>query len=120
MREVVLGNVDQLRDRLRKQSKLKGRQPDDIALADVRALLPPRPLEGHRRDLLIEYLHRFNDAHGALREGHLVALAREMNVSMAEVFEVASFYHHFEVVRDDAAVASVTVRVCDGLSCELA
>ncbi|RYY52169.1 MAG: NADH-quinone oxidoreductase subunit F, partial [Comamonadaceae bacterium] len=75
---------------------------------------------GHRRDLLIEHLHRLNDAHGALHDHHLVALAREMNIPMAEVFEVATFYHHFEIVRGGDAAPGLTVRVCDGLACELA
>ena len=78
------------------------------------------PPEGHRRDRLIEHLHCLQDAHGALREGHLVALAGEMRLSMAEVYEVASFYHHFDIVADDAAVAPRTLRVCTGLSCQLA
>ena len=117
---VPLATEDQLRQRLRRHGRLKGRQPDDEALRDVRDCIGPRPPQGHRRDLLIEHLHRLNDRFGALREPHLVALSREMNVPMAEVFEVASFYHHFEVVPADAAVPSLTVRVCDGLACELA
>ncbi|HYD77033.1 NAD(P)H-dependent oxidoreductase subunit E, partial [Ramlibacter sp.] len=105
---------------IRRQAKLKGRQPEEQALAEVRECLGPRPAEGHRRDLLIEYLHRLNDRFGALREPHLVALARETGIPMAEVYEVASFYHHFEVVPADAAVPALTVRVCDSLSCSLA
>jgi formate dehydrogenase len=106
---VALGTADQLRDRIRRKSKLKGRQPDEQALAEVRDCLGPRPPEGHRRDLLIEHLHRLNDRFGALREPHLVALSREMNVPMAEIYEVATFYHHFEVVPADAAVPGLTV-----------
>jgi len=121
---VPLATVDQLRDRIRRKSKLKGRQADDASLEEVRALIGPRPAEGHRRDLLIEYLHRLNDAHRCLHERHLVALAKEMNLPMAEVYEVATFYHHFEVVKGDAngdgIAPGLTVRVCDGLSCELA
>jgi formate dehydrogenase beta subunit len=117
---VPLGTPDELRQRIRKKSRLKGRQPEEAALDDVRALIGPRPPQGHRRDLLIEFLHRLNDAHGALFERHLVALARETNIPMAEVFEVASFYHHFEVVRDCEAAPGLTVRVCDSLACELA
>ncbi|MBU2285352.1 MAG: NAD(P)H-dependent oxidoreductase subunit E, partial [Gammaproteobacteria bacterium] len=109
-----------MRQRIRRKSKLKGRQPDDDALAVVRSLIGPPPESGHRRDLLIEHLHRINDAYGGLRDRHLVALAREMNIPMAEVFEVATFYHHFEVVRGDDALARITVRVCDSLACELA
>jgi len=117
---VALATLDDLRVRIRSKSKLKGRQPDEAALAEVRALIGPRPVEGHRRDLLIENLHLLNDAHGGLFERHLVALSREMNVPMAEVFEVATFYHHFEVLRDGDTAPGLTVRVCDGLSCEMA
>lgn len=116
-RTVALATPDELRQRIRKQSKLKGRQPDDMSLAEVRALVGPAP---HRRDLLIEHLHKVNDAYRGLHERHLVALAREMNLPMAEVYEVATFYHHFEVVRDGDAAPGLTVRVCDGLACELA
>ena len=121
---VTLATVDQLRERIRSKSKLKGRQADDASLEEIRALIGQRPTEGHRRDLLIEYLHRLNDAYRCLHERHLVALAREMNIPMAEVYEVATFYHHFDVVRGnangDGKAPSLTVRVCDGLSCELA
>ncbi|GAC1527619.1 MAG: NADH-ubiquinone oxidoreductase-F iron-sulfur binding region domain-containing protein [Ramlibacter sp.] len=120
VQEVALATADQLRERIRRKSKLKGRQPDDQSLLEVRECVGPRPAEGYRRDLLIEHLHLLNDRFGALREPHLVALARVTNVPMAEVFEVATFYHHFEVVGRDAEVASLTVRVCDGLACELA
>ena len=100
--------------------QLKGRQPSDAARAEVRALIGPPPAEGHRRDLLIEHLHALNDHWHGLFERHLVALAAEMRLSMAEVYEVASFYHHFEVLRDDAAAPRLTVRVCQSLSCQLA
>jgi NADH:ubiquinone oxidoreductase subunit F (NADH-binding)/NADH:ubiquinone oxidoreductase subunit E len=114
---VPLGTADDLRSRLRGKAKLKGRQPEAAAVDEVRALIGPGP---HRRDLLIEHLHRLNDAWGGLHERHLVALASEMRLSMAEVFEVATFYHHFEVLRGDAQAPALTVRVCDGLSCEMA
>jgi len=114
---VRLATLDELRGRIRRKSKLKGRQPDHVALEEVRALIGPAP---HRRDLLIEHLHRLNDEWQCLHDRHLVALAREMNLPMAEVFEVATFYHHFEVLRGDDQPAALTVRVCDGLSCELA
>jgi formate dehydrogenase len=113
---VPLASADQMRGRLRKKGQLKGRQPDHVSLAEVQALIGPGP---HRRDLLIENLHRINDAWRGLHDRHLVALAREMNVPMAEVFEVATFYHHFEVLRAGDEPARLTVRVCDGLSCEL-
>ncbi|MBC7434511.1 MAG: NAD(P)H-dependent oxidoreductase subunit E [Bdellovibrionales bacterium] len=120
VKAVALATADDMRERIRKKSRLKGRQPDDVSLAEVRQLIGPRPTEGHRRDLLIEQLHKLNDAYRCLHDRHLVALSREMNVPMAEVYEVATFYHHFEVVRDGEAAPGLTVRVCDGLSCELA
>lgn len=96
---------------------LKGRQADDVSLQEVRDLVGEDAL---RRDLLIEYLHLLNDAYRGLHELHLVALAKVMNIPMAEVYEVATFYHHFEVIRDGETAANLTIRVCDGLSCELA
>jgi NADH:ubiquinone oxidoreductase subunit F (NADH-binding)/NADH:ubiquinone oxidoreductase subunit E len=108
-------------DPIRKpRSQLKGRQPLSDAIIDVRALIGPRPASGHRRDLLIEHLHTLNDHFRGLFERHLVALAHEMNIPMAEVFEVASFYHHFEVLKDDALAPALTIRVCDGLVCAMA
>ncbi|MEN9842260.1 MAG: hypothetical protein RLZZ612_89 [Pseudomonadota bacterium] len=101
--------------------QLKGRQATPQALATVRALIGPRPELGHRRDRLIEHLHALNDAHQGLPLGLLVALASEMGLSMAEVMEVASFYHHFEVLPEGVNNGpALTVRVCDGLSCQLA
>ncbi len=113
---VAVASMDQMRGRLRKKSRLKGRQPDHTSIAEVLAVIGPGP---HRRDLLIENLHKLNDFNRGLRDRHLVALAREMNLPMAEVFEVATFYHHFEVLRDGEEPARITVRVCDGLACEL-
>ncbi|WP_240538378.1 NADH-ubiquinone oxidoreductase-F iron-sulfur binding region domain-containing protein [Rhodoferax sp. PAMC 29310] len=114
---VAVTTVDEMRDRIRRKSKLKGRQVDEVALHEVRALVGDAP---HPRDLLIEHLHKLNDAYRALHDRHLVALAREMNIPMAEVYEVATFYHHFEVLKCDAMASALTVRVCSGLSCELA
>jgi formate dehydrogenase len=113
----TLSTVDEMRETLRRMGQLKGRQADDAALQDVRDLIGEAP---HRRDLLIEHLHQLNDAYRCLHDRHLVALAKEMQLPMAEVFEVATFYHHFEVVRGDEVAPGLTVRVCDGLSCELA
>ena len=96
---------------------LKGRQADDVFLKEIQDLVG---VDAPRRDLLIEYLHLLNDAYRGLHERHLVALAKVMNIPMAEVYEVATFYHHFEVIRDGDVVADLTIRVCDGLSCELA
>ncbi|MEM1429721.1 MAG: NAD(P)H-dependent oxidoreductase subunit E [Pseudomonadota bacterium] len=96
----------------------KGRQVDDRAWEEVRALLGERP---RRRDLLIEHLHLIQDRYGHLSAAHLRALAEEMRLSMAEVYEVATFYAHFDVVREDEAPPpALTIRVCDSLSCELA
>jgi formate dehydrogenase len=120
IREVAVATPDQLRERIRRKSKLKGRQPEEASLQQVSEWIGPAAGDGYPRDLLIEYLHRINDAHGCLRDHHLVALAKLMNIPMAEVFEVATFYHHFEVVRGDAEAPGLTVRVCDSLSCELA
>jgi len=117
---VRLGTPDSLRQGLRRAAQLKGRQPDADAVAEVRRTIGAAPPEGHRRDLLIEHLHKLNDEWQGLHEAHLVALAREMNVPMAEVYEVASFYHHFEVIRDGTQPAPLTVRVCSGLPCEMA
>jgi formate dehydrogenase len=111
----TLSTVDEMRDTLRRISHLKGRQPDAQSLQEVRALVQAFD----RRDLLIEHLHALNDSYRGLFERHLVALAYEMRLPMAEVFEVATFYHHFEVLPNDAKPAALTVRVCDGLSCEM-
>ena len=96
---------------------LKGRQADDVSLKELQDLVG---VDAPRRDLLIEYLHLLNDAYRGLHERHLVALAKVMNIPMAEVYEVATFYHHFEVIRDGDVAADLTIRVCNGLSCELA
>ena len=96
----------------------KGRQPDAASRARVRALLGDAPL---RRDLLIEHLHRIQDAEGCLSAAMLAALAEAMRLSQAEVFEVASFYHHFDLVADgEAPPSALTVRVCESLSCAMA
>ncbi len=95
----------------------KGRQVDPAARDAIRSLLENRP---RQRDLLIEYLHLVQDAHGALSAPHLAALAEEMRLPMSEVYEVATFYAHFDVVVDGAVPPAITIRVCDSLSCELA
>jgi len=117
IQSVAVASADDLRETIRRKSKLKGRQADDESLAEVRQLIGPAP---HRRDLLIEYLHKLNDEYRALHDRHLVALAKDMNLPMAAVYEVATFYHHFEVVRGNDPVADITIRVCDGVACELA
>ncbi|MDQ3273109.1 MAG: NAD(P)H-dependent oxidoreductase subunit E, partial [Pseudomonadota bacterium] len=118
---VATATLDGMRERIRRKSRLKGRQADELSLAEVRALIGASPEGGHRRDLLIEYLHKLNDFYRCLHARHLVALAKDMNISMAEVYEVATFYHHFDVREgSDAEAPALTVRVCNGLSCEMA
>jgi formate dehydrogenase len=96
----------------------KGRRVDPKARDEVRALLGDDP---RRRDLLIEYLHRIQDRYGHLAAPHLAALADEMKLALTEVYEVATFYHHFDVVKEgQAAPPPITVRVCDSISCEIA
>src|SRR5215470_19957390 len=100
------------------RTRSKGRPVDAAALEDVQALLGDEP---RRRDLLIEHLHRINDRYGHLSAAHLAALAQEMRLSQTEVYEVATFYHHFEVVKEgQSAPPALTVRVCDSIACELA
>ena len=96
----------------------KGRQLEDGAWDEVRALLGDRP---RNRDLLIEFLHLIQDAYGHLSAPHLRALAEEMRMSMAEIWEVATFYAHFDPVREgETPPPDLTIRVCESLSCELA
>jgi len=102
----------------RGRAKPKGRPVDPAALAEVCGLLGDEP---RRADLLIEHLHRIQDAFGHLSARHLAALAAEMRLAQAEVFEVATFYHHFDVVREsEEAPPKLTIRVCESLSCEMA
>ena len=96
----------------------KGRVVDPRALEEVRALLGAEP---RRRDLLIEHLHKINDRYGHLSAVHLAALAQEMGLALTEVYEVATFYHHFDVVKEgETPPPALTVRVCDSIACELA
>ena len=104
--------------RNRKSGRPKGRTVDATALSQVQALLGDAP---RHADLLIEHLHRIQDAHGHLSAAHLVALAEELGLTIAEVFEVASFYHHFDVVKESQNTPpEITLRVCDSISCALA
>ena len=96
----------------------KGRQFEDEALSEVKSLLANQP---RQKDLLIEFLHLIQDKYGYLSAQHLCALAEELKLSMAEVYEVASFYAHFDIVKEDETPPpKLTIRVCDSLSCELA
>lgn len=104
--------------RQRKREAPKGRRVDPAALAQVQELLGS---ESRQADLLIEHLHKIQDHFGCLSAPHLAALASEMKLAQTEVYEVATFYHHFDVVKEGGeAPAALTVRVCDGLSCEMA
>ncbi len=95
----------------------KGRRVDPAALAEVRDCLGDAP---RRRDLLIEHLHRIQDRFGHLSAAHLVALADELKLASTEVYEVATFYHHFDVVKaGDTPPPALTVRVCDSVTCEM-
>jgi formate dehydrogenase len=103
--------------RRRAKSTPKGRTVDPRALDEVRALLGDRP---RRRDLLIEHLHLIQDRYGQLAASHLAALADEMRLALAEVYETATFYAHFDVVKEDEPdLARVIVRVCDSVTCAL-
>ena len=96
----------------------KGRQVTDIALAEVKSLLGDSPRE---REMLIEFLHLVQDRYGCLTLAHLAALAEELRLSQTEVYEVATFYAHFDVVREnETPPPALTIRVCDSLACELA
>jgi formate dehydrogenase len=100
-----------------RRGKPKGRVVEAGALGEVQALLGDEP---RRRDLLIEHLHKIQDKFGHISAAHIAALAREMKLAMTEVFEVASFYHHFDIVKEnESPPPALTVRVCDSLSCEL-
>ncbi len=103
---------------LRMRPVPKGRRFDAEAVEEVRSLLGDAP---RRRDLLIEHLHRIQDRYGHLSDRHLLGLAHEMDLTAAEVYEVATFYHHFDVVKDGGtAPPSLTIRVCDSIACEMA
>ena len=111
-------DTSNLRRRGKERGRPKGRQVDPKALAEVRALLGDAP---RRRDLLIEFLHRIQDAYGFISAAHVVALAQEMSLAMTEVYEVATFYHHFDVVKEgETPPPPLTVRVCETLSCQMA
>ncbi|MGZ9105887.1 MAG: NADH-quinone oxidoreductase subunit NuoE family protein, partial [Rhodoplanes sp.] len=113
-----MNTADDIGGRSRRPPKTpKGRQLDPRALEEVRALLGQRP---RRRDLLIEHLHLLQDRVGYLSAPHLAALASEMRLALVEVYEVATFYAHFDVVTDGAPPPAVTVRVCESIACALA
>src|SRR2546421_9419380 len=103
--------------RKRAISSPKGRQVDPTAAQEIETLLGDRP---RRRDLLIEHLHLIQDAYHQISAAHLAALADEMKLSFAEVFETATFYAHFDVVKEgEANIPPLTIRVCDSLTCAM-
>ncbi len=107
-----------VRGKLKARGTLKGRQVDANARAEIAALLNGRDM---RRDLLIENLHLIQDKFGALSAAHMAALAEAMKIAQTEVYEVATFYHHFDVVKEgEASPAPLTVRVCETVSCAMA
>ena len=111
-------DVSRLSGRRGPRSRPKGRALDPQAAADIAALLGDAP---RRRDLLIEFLHLIQDRYGCLSAAHLVALAAELRLAMTEVYEVATFYHHFDVVKEgEAPPPALTVRVCETQSCRMA
>lgn len=113
---VITISPDQIKKKKRRGPK--GHAVDLTAVEEVKSLLGDESLQ---RDLLIEHLHKIQDHYQHISSKHLVALAHEMNLSTAEVFEVASFYHHFDVVKEgQTAPPSLTVRVCESISCEMA
>ncbi len=118
MKQTIIPIALQGSSRQRKREAPKGRQVEPQALLDVQALLADASTAP---DLLIEHLHKIQDRYGCLSAPHLAALAQQMRLPQAHVYEVASFYHHFDIVKEgEAAPAALTVRVCDGLSCEMA
>ncbi|MDX1609921.1 MAG: NAD(P)H-dependent oxidoreductase subunit E [Halofilum sp. (in: g-proteobacteria)] len=113
----VTQKVEWISKPVRQRARPKGRSVDAAALDAVRELLGDAPRD---RELLIEHLHRIQDRYGCIAADHLLALAREMKLSAAEVYEVATFYHHFDVVKEgEAAPPALTVRVCDSITCEM-
>ncbi|MFM7460386.1 MAG: NAD(P)H-dependent oxidoreductase subunit E [Burkholderiales bacterium] len=112
----------EVRSKMKARATPKGRQVDPAARGEIAALLAGVDAAGHlRRDLLIEYLHLIQDKFGHLGAPHLAALAEAMKISQTEVYEVATFYHHFDVVKEgDTAPQALTVRVCETLSCRMA
>src|ERR1041385_5331303 len=117
-------NVHQVREfdhpgegRKRAKATPKGRQVDPTAAHEIEQLLGDRP---RRRDLLIEHLHLIQDKYHQISAAHLAALADEMKLSFAEVFETATFYAHFDIVKEgEPAIAPLTIRVCDSLTCAM-
>jgi formate dehydrogenase beta subunit len=118
MKHPIIPIVSSDETKQRKRQAPKGRRVEPALLLEVQALLGDA---SRQPDLLIEHLHKIQDKFKHLSSGHLAALAQEMRLSQTEVYEVASFYHHFDIVKEgETAPSLLTVRVCDGLSCEMA
>jgi formate dehydrogenase len=118
MNQITIPIAVQGSTKQRKREAPKGRRVDPLALAEIQLLLGNA---SRQADLLIEHLHKIQDHFGSLSAQHLAALAQEMRMPQTAVYEVATFYHHFDVVKEgEAAPVALTVRVCDGLSCEMA
>ena len=118
MNDAAVVDVSRLRGRKGMRNRPKGRPVEPAALAEIRALLGDAP---RRRDLLIEHLHKVQDRFGHISSAHIAALAEEMRLAMTEVYEVATFYHHFDVVKEgETPPPPITVRVCETLSCQMA
>jgi len=114
MSEVKIVNQDKLRKR---QGKLKGRIVDPAARAEIAAVLGKT---SRAKDLLIEHLHKIQDKFGHISAQHLAALADEMKLSQTEAYEVATFYHHFDVIKEgETPPPALTVRVCDSVTCDM-
>ena len=117
MNQMIIPIAVQGPSRQRRREAPKGRRVDPVALAEVQALLGDA---SRASDMLIEHLHKIQDRYNCLSSAHLAALAQEMKLAQTEVYEVATFYHHFDVVKEgDNKPEALTVRVCDGLSCEM-
>ncbi|MCA1853079.1 MAG: NAD(P)H-dependent oxidoreductase subunit E, partial [Beggiatoa sp.] len=102
---------------IKKKGQIRGRAVEPAALAEVRELLGEEP---RRRDLLIEHLHKIQDRYHCISAAHIVALAEEMGLATTEVYEVATFYHHFDIVKEGERMPpALTVRVCGSITCEL-
>ena len=118
MNQKSIVDVSALAGTRRARAQMKGRTLDPRALSEIQALLGDSP---RRRDLLIEFLHRIQDRFGHISAAHIVALAQELKLALAEVYEVATFYHHFDVVKEgQTPPPALTVRVCETLSCRMA
>ena len=118
MPNIVHTGTEEMKKRSKRKHIRRDRVLNPDALMEVQALIEGLPMQA---DMLIEYLHRIQDKYHHLSDQHLLALATLMKISQAEVYEVASFYHHFDVVKaGEKAPAELTVRVCDSISCEMA